>query len=126
MKERSACLLATKVRFGGGWGVVAFLILQVFLLMSAFADDTGFGDPVQGQAVFQAKGCVRCHAVRGAGGRIGPDLGRKAVKGSFFEIAAGMWNHSPAMGEKMQEYHLRRPTFEGSELADLAAFLYFL
>jgi cytochrome c551/c552 len=126
MNETSARRVSTTGRFGHAWGVVAFLVFHAFLIAPAFAGDTGFGDPVQGQAVFQAKRGVRCYAVRGAGGRIGPDLGRKAVKGSFFEIAAGMWNHSPAMGEKMREYHLRRPSFEGSELADLAAFLYFL
>ena len=109
-----------------GFRAVALLVFHTFLLAPALASDTEFGDPVRGQTVFQTRACVRCHAVRGAGGRIGPDLGRKAVKGSFFEIAAGMWNHSPAMGDKMEEYHLLRPSFEESELADLAAFLYFL
>lgn len=85
-----------------------------------------FGDPVLGQALFVSKGCVECHAVRGAGGRIGPDLGRTMVKGSFFEIAGAMWNHSLVMGEKMREFRLVRPKFENNELADLLAFLYFL
>jgi mono/diheme cytochrome c family protein len=48
------------------------------------------------------------------------------VKGSFYEIAASMWNHSSTMGEKMTELRLVRPTFRESELADLLAFLYFL
>ena len=86
----------------------------------------GFGDPMQGQALFVSKGCVSCHAVRGAGGRVGPDLGRTAVKGSFYEIAAAMWNHALVMDEKMREFHVSRPTFEKNELADLLAFLYFL
>ena len=84
------------------------------------------GDPARGQALFVGKGCVQCHAVRGAGGRIGPDLGRSAVKGSFFEIAAAMWNHSAAMDEKMREFRVARPSFEKQELSDLLAFLYFL
>ncbi len=86
----------------------------------------GFGDPMKGQALFVTKGCVECHAVRGAGGRIGPDLGRTAVKGSFYEIASALWNHSLAMGEKMKEFRLVRPSFSDNELADLLAFLYFL
>ena len=85
-----------------------------------------FGDPVHGQTLFVTKGCVQCHAVRGTGGRIGPDLGRTAVKGSFFELAAGMWNHSPVMLQKMEENRITRPSFKGSELGDLIAFLYFL
>ncbi len=84
------------------------------------------GDPTRGQALFVSKRCVACHAVRGAGGRIGPDLGRTAVKRSFAEIAAGLWNHSLQMGEKMREFQLARPSFQGDELADLASFLYLL
>src|SRR5512141_670788 len=84
------------------------------------------GDPTRGQSLFVAKGCVQCHAVRGAGGTVGPDLGRTAVKGSFFEIAAAMWNHSGAMEEKMREFRMPRPAFEGQELSDLLGFLYFL
>lgn len=85
-----------------------------------------FGDPIRGQSLFVEKTCVQCHAVRGTGGRIGPDLGRTAVKGSFFELAAGMWNHSPVMGRKMDEAQIARPSFREGELADLIAFLYFL
>ena len=84
------------------------------------------GDPIRGQSLFVAKSCVQCHAVRGTGGRIGPDLGRTAVKASFFELAAGMWNHSPVMAQKMGEARITRPSFEKGELADLIAFLYFL
>jgi mono/diheme cytochrome c family protein len=85
-----------------------------------------FGDPLRGQILFSAKGCVGCHAVRGAGGRIGPDLGRTPAKGSFSELAAAMWNHSLVMDEKMREFRLTRPSFEETDLADLTAFLYFL
>lgn len=84
-----------------------------------------FGDPARGQRLFAEKGCVRCHAVRGAGGRIGPDLGRK-MRGSYFAIASSMWNHSQGMAGKMEEYRMRRPQFEEDELSDLISFLYFL
>ncbi len=94
--------------------------------MAAGPQRGGFGDPMHGQALFVSKGCVSCHAVRGSGGRVGPDLGRAAVKGSFAEIAAGMWNHSLTMDEKMREFRIVRPTFEGDELSDLFSFLYFL
>jgi mono/diheme cytochrome c family protein len=104
------------------WDVFGFALL--IALSSSQADD--FGDPMRGQTVFVAKGCVHCHAIRGAGGRIGPDLGRTSVKSSFYDVAAAMWNHSPAMAEKMDEWHLARPTFEEGELKDLLAFVYFL
>ena len=88
--------------------------------------EAAFGNPAKGQSLFVSKGCVECHAVRGAGGRIGPDLGRTAVKGSFYEIAAALWNHSLTMSDKMKEFRLVRPSFRDDELADLLAFLYFL
>lgn len=109
-------------------GLAAALALAAASAVAATpgAGRRGFGDPVHGQSVFVSKRCVECHAVRGAGGRVGPDLGRTAVKRSFAEIAAAMWNHSLVMGEKMREARLARPTFEDDELADLVAFLYFL
>ena len=35
------------------------------------------GDPLRGEAAFRrpAMGCLNCHAIAGAGGRVGPDLG---------------------------------------------------
>jgi len=84
-----------------------------------------FGDPIHGQRIFADKGCVRCHAVRGAGGHIGPDLGRTRGD-SYYEIAASMWNHSGSMGEKMREFRVFRPSFEDDEMSDLISFLHFL
>lgn len=92
----------------------------------AFADGPGMGDPIRGQALFASKSCVTCHAVRGGGGRIGPDLGRSSAKGSFFEIVAGIWNHSLGMEDKIRELRVVRPSFKGEEFRDLIAFIYFL
>lgn len=117
---------------GGHAGTAFALALAVATLTRAVgaaaprAIQLARGDPIRGQALFVSKSCVDCHAVRGTGGRIGPDLGRAAIKGSFPEIAAGLWNHSPAMGAKMREFRVARPRFERNELADLIAFLYFL
>ena len=101
-------------------------LLATCLVTAHLAGGDPLGDPVAGQRLFVEKGCVRCHAVRGAGGRIGPDLGRKAEGGSFYEIAALMWNHSQGMAGKIREYRMARPVFEENELTDLVSFLYFL
>jgi mono/diheme cytochrome c family protein len=106
--------------------LAALLFSAVAVLTATSEARAQLGDPIQGQTLFVAKGCVHCHAVRGTGGRIGPDLGRTAIKGSFFELAAGMWNHSPAMGHKMQEERIVRPFFKDKEFGDLIAFLYLL
>lgn len=106
---------------------IAALSFTVVVSVTASAPARAqLGDPIQGQALFVAKGCVHCHAVRGTGGRIGPDLGRAAVKGSFLALAAGMWNHSPVMGRRMQEERVVRPFFRDEEFGNLVAFLYLL
>jgi mono/diheme cytochrome c family protein len=107
-------------------GPVALACLVCLLATSPAPAESGMGDPTRGQTLFADKSCVSCHAVRGAGGRIGPDLGRTAFKGSFFEIAAGMWNHTIGMEERIRELRMVRPTFQGDELKDLVAFIYFL
>src|ERR1039457_736248 len=105
---------------------LGLLCVMIPAMLRPALAEAGFGNPAKGQSLFVSKGCVECHAVRGAGGRIGPDLGRTAVKGSFYEIAAALWNHALTMSDKMKEFRLVRPSFRDDELADLLAFLYFL
>lgn len=83
-------------------------------------------DPLAGSRVFGAKGCVKCHAVSGMGGAVGPDLGRIARPRSFFDLATAMWNHLPRMTERMRELGIARPTLDAREAGDLIAFLYTL
>ncbi len=84
------------------------------------------GSPVRGGKVFADKNCVRCHAIRGAGGHIGPDLGGKDVHRSVTEIAGLMWNHGSKMWEKMEELKISLPAFSDQEVSDLIAYLFFL
>ncbi len=77
-----------------------------------------------GGKVFAEKGCGRCHALRGTGGGVGPDLGRIQTGTSFFELGAAMWNHLPRMGARMLEVGIRRPTLTPTELSNLIAFLF--
>ncbi|MFP6610683.1 MAG: PVC-type heme-binding CxxCH protein [Pirellulales bacterium] len=45
--------------------------------LRAFVDDVGSkGNPTRGELIYrrQTLGCVKCHAIGGAGGRVGPDL----------------------------------------------------
>jgi mono/diheme cytochrome c family protein len=79
---------------------------------------------IAGWDVFANKGCGKCHAVRGVGGGVGPDLGRIATARSFFEIGAAMWNHLPRMGARMRELGIERPVLSPREAADLIAFLF--
>ncbi|MBI2372046.1 MAG: c-type cytochrome [Deltaproteobacteria bacterium] len=83
------------------------------------------GDAAAGERLFASKACGRCHAVRGQGGRVGPDLARPEFRLSVTELAGAMWNHGPKMWDKMQELGIARPHLTGQEMADVAAYLYF-
>ena len=83
-------------------------------------------NPLAGSRVFGSKGCVKCHAVNGLGGTVGPDLGRIARRRSFYDLAAAMWNHLPAMGQRMDELGIERPFMDEREAGDLIAFLFTL
>ena len=81
-------------------------------------------NPLAGSRVFGAKGCVKCHAVNGVGGALGPDLGRTPLSRSFFDFAAAMWNHLPKMAERMRQLEIPYPHLDPWETGDLMAFLF--
>jgi mono/diheme cytochrome c family protein len=83
-------------------------------------------DPVAGERVFNDKGCVRCHAINGAGGTLGPDLGRTKRPRTFFDLSASIWNHAPNMAARMRELGMARPALDAREAGDLVAYLYTL
>jgi mono/diheme cytochrome c family protein len=85
------------------------------------------GNPEVGRQLFQQKRCATCHGPAGRGG-IGPDLrhSRKEFHRGLTQVGALMWNHGPAIWQKMAEMGITFPTFEGQEMADLVAFLYTL
>jgi cytochrome c551/c552 len=84
------------------------------------------GNPQHGKQVYKDKGCFDCHAINGKGSDSGPDLSSLEWGYSITEIAGLMWNHGSVMGELMKERNLTWPKFNGQEMADLIAFLYFL
>src|SRR3972149_3819283 len=83
-------------------------------------------DPLAGSRVFGARGCVKCHAVNGVGGKIGPDLGKLQRPRSFYDLAAALWNHAPRMADRMRSLGIQRPTLDAREAGDLVAFLFTL
>jgi mono/diheme cytochrome c family protein len=84
------------------------------------------GDPVRGRTIFVQKQCSDCHAVAIGEEKLGPNLAKSDLKKSVTEIAALMWNHSQVMREHMAERDIPWPEFDGPEMADLIAYLYFL
>jgi len=83
-------------------------------------------DAFAGAGVFDAKGCVKCHAIRGVGGKIGPDLARTERPRSFYDLAAALWNHAPKMAARMRQLGIARPQLDAREAGDLAGYLFTL
>jgi len=83
-------------------------------------------DPLAGARVFDAKGCVKCHAIGGTGGKVGPDPARTPRPRTFYDLAAALWNHAPKMAARMQALGIARPNLDPIEAGDLAGYLYTL
>ncbi len=79
-----------------------------------------------GASVFGTEGCVKCHAIDGLGGTEGPDLARFPTSRTFYDLAAAMWNHLPAMVSRMRDLGIREPHLSDRETGDLIAFLFSL
>jgi mono/diheme cytochrome c family protein len=104
--------------------------------LTAYLQDTtsdnvqyfGPGSPRRGQGLFAAKGCIGCHSIAGRGGRGGPDLGAGShdFLASVSTIAGVMWNHSQGMAAELDRRQMPRVTFEGQEMVDVIAYLYFV
>jgi mono/diheme cytochrome c family protein len=95
--------------------------LIAFLFWLDYFDSPG--DAEEGRNVFTGKSCVVCHQAGGVGGVGGPTLDFLSQYGTPIQVAAAMWNHGPIMAEAMERMGIARPTFTGSELTDLIAFL---
>lgn len=107
--------------------VVVMVVAALLCATTAAKAQPLFGptqDPLAGSRLFGTKGCAQCHAIKGIGGRVGPDLGRIDRPHSFFDLAASMWNHAPRMADRMRQLGIARPTLEGRESGDLIAFLF--
>jgi cytochrome c2 len=83
-------------------------------------------DPNTGRDLFLTKGCSSCHGLSGDGTRFGPDLRSATQRLRVSEIAGQLWNHSSQMTAAMRARGISIPRFQGSEMADVIAFLYYL
>lgn len=95
--------------------------LFAYLYTVRYLDEPG--DTERGRQQFGAKGCRRCHAARGQGGKIGPDLSVLGGVDTPIVWTQAMWNHAPAMEAWMQKLGLAWPKFEDGEMNDLLAYV---
>lgn len=85
------------------------------------------GDPERGWSVFQKKGCIDCHGITRDAGTLGPAFSRDhQLPPTYAQFGEAMLNHFPEMQRAMDSRSAGMPSFQGDEMADLAAFLYSL
>jgi mono/diheme cytochrome c family protein len=99
-----------------------FLLFPTFLFAQTFLPE----DPTRGARLFVSKGCVKCHALRGEGGKIGPDLGKIDLGETQLDLASKLWNHIPSMIVGMEQVRIIKPSVTGDELTQISAYLYSL
>jgi mono/diheme cytochrome c family protein len=95
---------------------------------SAWAQSTESipGDPIAGRRLFVERGCVRCHAIWGNGGDLGPDFALVGAGRSLQQLAGVFWNHTPRMIETVRERGFQWTTFTEAELADIISYIYYV
>jgi len=82
------------------------------------------GDPAEGGKIFQRRRCVQCHSVRGKGGKVGPDLGRRGWVASFTGVAIAEWKHAAGMRAAMAAYGIEVPMLTSQEMAHVIVYLF--
>jgi cytochrome c len=102
------------------------MILLLLLFSSPVFSQPLPEDPARGSRLFVSKGCVRCHAFKGEGGKVGPDFGRVDLGNTQLDMAAKLWNHIPSMNVGMEQARIIKPNLTGNEFTEISAYLYFL
>jgi cytochrome c2 len=87
-----------------------------YLWAQQFFQDAG--NAAAGRRVFVAKRCASCHEE--AAGKA-PKLAGGGFNGS--SMVSALWRHGPSMLDQMQKDRVQWPRFEGSQMADLIAYL---
>ena len=108
------------------------LLLGVVFILFSFMGSSGRAqtlipeDPAKGARLFVSKGCIRCHAFKGEGGKTGPDFGRVDLGNTLLDLASKLLNHIPPMVQGMERMRMTKPNLTGEEITDISAYLYFL
>lgn len=82
------------------------------------------GDPVQGETIFRQRRCIACHSVRGQGGSVGPDLGRRGWVTSFTGVAIAQWRHAAGMRAALAARGMAVPELTSQEMAHVTVYLF--
>jgi len=89
-----------------------------YLWAAQFFEDAG--NAAAGARVFTAKRCAACHDNPSSGA---PKLTERQRSFSAATMVSALWHHGPAMLDQMKTKGIAWPRFDGSEMANLIAFL---
>ena len=89
-----------------------------YLWADQFFEDAG--NPTAGARVFAAKGCATCHNDASSGA---PKLTGTGRSFNAATIVSVLWHHGPQMLDQMKTKGIAWPRFEGSDMANLIAYL---
>jgi mono/diheme cytochrome c family protein len=107
-------------------GVLGWLSLAAAPTAWAQSTEPIPGDPIAGRRIFVERDCVRCHAIWGNGGTLGPDFALVGAGRSLQQLAGMFWNHTPRMIETVRERGFQWTTFTEEELADIISYIYYV
>jgi cytochrome c551/c552 len=82
------------------------------------------GDATRGRALFEEKGCGRCHRPQAGERGVGPPRETLRRPQGLFELAGRLWNHVPTMRRALGTMEgLPWPELTLDQVGDLAAYL---
>jgi cytochrome c551/c552 len=106
-------------------GALALVAINVIMALPSTQVTVMPGSVVEGERLLADKGCLRCHAVDGRGGRRAPDFTRSSGKARTpAQFASVMWNHSPRMWAEFESQGRPIPALGSTEVANLFAYFY--
>ena len=93
--------------------------LFAYLYVTGVTDQPG--DPARGRALFDSKGCGRCHGDTPQGSA--PAIAVLARADSPLVLTQSLWNHASGMASQLEQRGLQWPSFKSGELRDLFAYV---
>jgi len=90
-----------------------------YLVATQFFEERG--NPESGERLFAQKRCSGCHDDPSSGA---PPRSAMSGRMTSYGMVAALWKHGPAMRNAMRQRGIPWPRFEGSEMADVSAYLH--
>jgi cytochrome c2 len=109
-------------------GLILASLLVCSVAVAARVDEqaTTEGNAFRGRELFVQKGCIRCHAIWGHGGSLGPDITVAVAGKTWDELVGDFWNHTPRMIDEVSRRGYAWPSLDPQEMADALSYLYYV